>query len=219
MDKDQLRFLASGLFFGFLLGYIVAFGVHNEGVVQRAAPVPEAGNLGMSPGASAAAAPSGAPGGDELMRRMHEEMIALKDAVEKEPKNRPALVRLANIYHDAGVAGGRPEHFKQAIEYYERALEIEPADANARTDMAICMRRMGRADDAIAQFRKSISYHPQHWQSWLNLGIVSLFDKNDFKTAAEAFEKLEELNPSYEDLSLLKEAVEKARGSAVKTPS
>jgi tetratricopeptide (TPR) repeat protein len=212
MNKDQVRFLASGLFFGFLLGYIVAFGVHDEGVVQRAAPVPAAGNIGMSPAVGVGAAPVGQGSEDEMMNRVFEEMAALKHAIEKDPKNHPMLVRLANLYHDAGM-------YDQAIGYYDQALAIEPADVNARTDMAICMRRLGKSDDAIAQFRTSLSYQPRHWQTWLNLGIVSLFDKNDVQTATEAFTKLEELNPTYKELPLLKEAVTKARGAAAKTSS
>ena len=52
MNKDQIRFLVSGILFGFLVGYIIAYAVHEPRVVQEAAPVPAAGNMGMEPRAT-----------------------------------------------------------------------------------------------------------------------------------------------------------------------
>ncbi|MFQ5876581.1 MAG: tetratricopeptide repeat protein [Acidobacteriota bacterium] len=211
MGKEQIRFLISGLLFGFLLGYIVAYGVYEPGVVGRASPVPAAGNMGMSGpapvGAAGNAGAGGTPREDEMMARVFEEIAALKAAIERDPEDHPALVRLANLYHDAGM-------FEQAVGYYGRALEARPSDVNARTDMGICLRELGRADEAIAEFRRSLEIEPRHWQSWLNLGIVTLFDKKDVAAASEAFAKVEEINPTYRDLPLLKEAVTKARQAA-----
>jgi cytochrome c-type biogenesis protein CcmH/NrfG len=80
--------------------------------------------------------------------------------------------------------------------------------------MGICLRELGRPDEAIQEFRNSLQTDPKHWQSWLNLGIVSLYDKHDAATAASAFGKVEELNPSFEGLPQLKEAVRQARGTS-----
>src|SRR2546425_6632671 len=96
------------------------------------------------------------------------------------------------------------------LQYYKRALEVRPKDVDARTDMGICLYEMGMADDAIAQFRTSLSYDSRHWQTWLNLGIVALSSKNDVKTATDAFSKVEEINPGFKDLPMLKEALKKA---------
>jgi cytochrome c-type biogenesis protein CcmH/NrfG len=78
---------------------------------------------------------------------------------------------------------------------------------------------MGMADDAIAQFRTSLSYDSKHWQTWLNLGIVSLSSKNDVKTATEAFGKVEEINPGFKDLPMLKDAIKKAATAAPRRAS
>jgi predicted TPR repeat methyltransferase len=223
MNKDQLQFLVSGVLFGFLVGYLIAYAVHEPRVVGRAAPVPMAGNMGMS-GGPAGAAPAGMgdegapvnphtqPGGDEQMKMVFQEIAALKEAIAKDPKNVQALTRMANLYHDSGM-------YDKAVEFYENVLAITPADVNVRTDMGICIREMGNPDEAIAQFRKSISYQPEHWQSWLNLGVVSLFDKQDAAAAAQAFAKVEEINPGFKDLPALKDAVRNAREAAGKKPS
>lgn len=211
MNKDQLQFLVSGVLFGFLLGFLIAHAVYEPRVVETAAPVPAAGNLGMSGGVGGASpAPSEPPSegagpaqGEQMMARVFEEITALKSAVEKDPKDTRSLVRLANMYHDSGK-------YDQAIGYYKRVLEVEPSNVDARTDMGICLREMGKPDEAIAQFRTSLSYSPRHWQTWLNLGIVALFDRRDVAAAGEAFAKVEEYNPTFKDLPLLKEALKKA---------
>jgi tetratricopeptide (TPR) repeat protein len=218
MNKDQLQFLVSGILFGFLVGYIIAYAVHEPQVVQHAAPVPAAGNMGMgqsvpSAGGGAAAGDSGgggAEGGnDQMMARVFEEITALKVAIEKDPKDVRAIVRLANMYHDA-------RKFDQAVDLYRKALEITPRDVDARTDMGICLYEMGMADEAIAQFRTSLQYGPKHWQTWLNLGIVSLSGRNDVETATEAFAKVEEINPGFKDLPMLKDTLKKASAASRK---
>jgi hypothetical protein len=213
MTRDQVRFLVSGVLFGFLVGYLVAFGVHQSHVKDEAAPVPAAGNMGMSdanaprpsggmPGGPAAGGAGG--GSEETMTRVFAEIQGLKDAIQKNPKDVGALVRLANFYQDAGK-------FEPAIDYYRQALALTPDDVNARTDLGICLRELGKTDEALAEFQRSVTIDPKHWQTWLNIGVVNLFDKNDPETAASAFGRLEEINPSFQDLPALKEAVRKAR--------
>jgi hypothetical protein len=222
MTREQGRFLISGILFGFLVGYVVAWGITVPRVKSEAAPVPEAGNLGMTgavigPGAGAPASPApgaesaGAAGGDEgrdaVMARVVQEITALKQALEKNPRDLQALVRLGNFYQDAGK-------FDQAVDYYARALAEDPKQVDARTDRGICLRELGKPDEAIAEFKRSLQIDPRHWQTWLNLGIVSLFDKHDPETAAAAFGKVEELHPDYPGLAELKEEVRRARNPA-----
>lgn len=211
MNRDQLRFLASGILFGFLVGYIIAFAIHEPRVKQTAAPVPAAGNLGMGGSVVGSPPPQGGPMGRQGSAGqggpMMEEIAALKAALEQDPANLPALVRLANLNHDSGK-------FPEAVGLYSRALEIRPDDVNVRTDMAICLRELGKVDEALAEFRTSLTHDPEHWQTWLNLGIVSLFDRQDVETAGEAFAQVEKFNPGYRDLPRLKEAVRQAGEAA-----
>ena len=218
MNKDQLQFLVSGILFGFLLGYVIAYAVHEPKVVQQAAPVPAAGNMGMGQsvpqpaGAEGGGVVGGGGGNEQMMATVFEEIKSLKAAIEKNPKDAASLIRLANMYHDA-------RKFEEAVQFYKRGLEVTPKDVDARTDMGICLYEMGMADDAIAQFRTSLSYDSRHWQTWLNLGIVALSSKNDVKTATDAFSKVEEINPGFKDLPMLKEALKKASSSVPRQAS
>ena len=214
MNKDQIQFLVSGILFGFLLGYLIAYAVHEPKTVAQAAPVPAAGNMGMGQSVPAAPDPAAAGGGgnEQMMASVFKEIGALKDAIEKNPRDAASLIRLANMYHDA-------RKYEEAVQYYKRGLEVTPKDVDARTDMGICLYEMGMADDAIAQFRTSLTYDPKHWQTWLNLGIVALSSKNDVQTATDAFSKVEEINPGFKDLPMLKDALKKASTSGSRRPS
>jgi hypothetical protein len=211
MNKDHVRFLVSGVLFGFLVGYVIAYAVHEPRVVGQAAPVPAAGNMGMSGGMPGGPGPGAPPagghgdpsqGGDQ-MTAIFEELNALKAAIEKDPRNLRALIRLADLYHQAAK-------FDQAIDYYRRALEVRPEEVEARNHMGVCLRELGKADEAMAQFRTALTYDPRHWPTWLNLGVVALLDKRDLEEARRAFAKVEELNPTFEDLPMLKEELRKA---------
>jgi tetratricopeptide (TPR) repeat protein len=217
MTKDHVRFLVTGVLFGFLVGYIIAYAVHEPRVVQQAAPVPAAGNLGMSggmPGGPAGQAAGTSPhaGSDEQMASIFEELNALKAAVESDPRNARALIRLADLYHQAAK-------YDQAIDFYRRALEVRPEDVEARNHMGVCLREIGKSDEALAQFRTALSYDAGHWPTWLNLGVVALLDKRDLEEARKAFAKVEELNPTFADLPMLKEELRKAGEAAGRRPS
>ena len=216
MNKDQVRFLVSGILFGFLVGYVVAYGIYEPRVKEVADAPPEAGNLGMTAAAigpsgagpaGGAGGPGGPPQGDATMAMVLQQIGEFKERLAKDPKDVEALTGLGNFFQDAGK-------YEQAIDYYRKALELKPKEVNTRTDMGICLRELGRPDEAIAEFKRSLQDDPQHWQTWLNLAIVSLYDKNDTATAASALGQVEALRPNHPGLPALREAIKKARSGA-----
>ena len=215
MNRENASFLLGGIFFGFLVGFSIAHFVYQQPPVERSAATMQApvnpsdpmgrGAASAQPGEAPAEA-GGAPSA-ETMQRVQQELAALRQAVQDNPKDARALGRLGDIYYDAGM-------FDKAKEFYGRSLEIDPSNPNISTDLGICFQRLGQPDEAIRQFRHSIAVSPTHWQSWLNLGIVSLFDKQDVKTAEEAFAKVKELNPSFEGMPQMQEALDRVKAGA-----
>ena len=203
MNRDQLRFLAFGLLFGFVIGYIVAYGIYDDGLVQRAAPVPAAGNMGMSSAGPSSAAQGGMDG-DALMQQVTGEISSLKEAIESDPNDQKALARLARLYSEVNMCD-------RAMDYYSRALELAPGEAHVRHEYAVCLRQLNRVDEALTEFRRALTDNPEHWETWLYIGIVNLRDKGDLDAASEAVTELEKLNPHYEGIPMLKDAIEKAR--------
>ena len=84
----------------------------------------------------------------------------------------------------------------QAIETYSKVLQIEPKNADVRTDLGIMYRKKGDYDRAIAEFNRAAEMAPKHVNSRYNLGIVLLHDKGDIKGAIKAWEDFLRVEPT-----------------------
>jgi tetratricopeptide (TPR) repeat protein len=82
-----------------------------------------------------------------------------------------------------------PSKFEQAVEFYERALQLAPRDAVYRNDLARVYFDAGRYEEAIRHLRLSLEIDPKFHATHYNLGLVylELGEKNKaeehFKTA------------------------------------
>ena len=127
-----------------------------------------------------------------------------KEVIARDPKNYDAIVSLGNLYFDTGRT-------EKSIEMYQRALEIDPNDVDVRTDMGTMYRKMGNSDKAVEELKKSTTIDPKHEMSWYNLGTTLYYDKKDLKGAADAWEKLLNVNPDYPDAEGLKQIISQAK--------
>lgn len=134
-----------------------------------------------------------------------------KEVIARDPKNYDAIVSLGNLYFDTGRT-------EKSIEMYQKALVIDPNDVDVRTDMGTMYRKMGNPDKAIEEFRKSTTINPKHEMSWYNLGITFYYDKKDLKGAADAWEKLLNVNPNYPDAEGLKQIISQAKNPQTSEP-
>ncbi len=123
---------------------------------------------------------------------------SLKSMINSNPRDVSALIQLGNLYYDNNK-------FSDAVQWYGKALEIDPNNVSVRTDRGTCFWSMGQADAAIAEFQKSLQVNPTHPQTLFNLGIVYLHGKNDMNEARKAWEKLLSTNPDYPDRARLQQ--------------
>ncbi|MEW5796072.1 MAG: tetratricopeptide repeat protein [Candidatus Zixiibacteriota bacterium] len=93
----------------------------------------------------------------------HEDMQAA--LLENMPTEYEPLIQMGNQFMD-------DENYPVAAEAYRRALELDPASPDVRSDFASCLHAMGLPHRALEEFRKVISTHPGHVISYFNLGIV-----------------------------------------------
>ena len=83
--------------------------------------------------------------------------------------------------------------------YYQQASAADPKNVNISTDLGTALWYSGRADEALAQFQKSLAINPGHAQTLFNQGIVRLEGKQDALGAIESWETLLAKHPSYAD--------------------
>jgi len=145
-----------------------------------------------------------APTPAQMQKMADTQAAPLLAQLSADPNNAKLLENIGNVYYDAQL-------FPTAIDYYQRALKLEPANTGARTDMATAYWYTGNADAAIAEFQKSLSYEPNKASTLFNLGIVEWQGKMDIDKAVAAWRKLLDTNPNYEGKDKVLELIAQAQ--------
>lgn len=82
----------------------------------------------------------------------------------------------------------------QAIVALRAILRVDPADVYARSVLGNLYAKQGDSSSAISEFAELVAFHPEHADSWFNLGF--LHDQRDELADAErCFRRAVELSP------------------------
>jgi cytochrome c-type biogenesis protein CcmH/NrfG len=137
----------------------------------------------------------------EMLAKAAEPLLA---QLKSNPNDFDTLAKLGNLYYDSQV-------YPQAIEYYEKALAVQPKNPDVRTDLGTAYWYTGDPDKAIANFEKALAVRPNHPGTLFNLGIVKWQGKKDPKGAVVAWEKLLQTNPDYPQKDQVQMLIERAK--------
>lgn len=191
MNKDNLVFTLCGFILG-LIGGTLLLGplLHARGVIPAIGATPAA--AAAPPSATATQPGQPMTGGDpNVMQQVLQEIAALKQRLEANPRDAEAATQLGNLYMDA-------RKYDQAISYYEKALSIAP-NPDVATDLGICYRAKGEPKRALAIFRDVHRQNPDHWQSRFNEAIV-LMDMGELDAARAIVTDLQKAHPDDPDV-------------------
>ncbi len=189
---------------GLVIGYLF------RGSASTAAPAATAAGAQQAPAGmpGPGAIPGSMPGQAQLSAEaLKQQAQPLLDQVKSNPNDTEALTKLGNLYYDA-------QQFSQAVDYYSKALAIQPANVGVRTDMGTAYWYMGDADRALSEFTKSLSHSPNHPQTLFNMGIVKWQGKKDPQGAVAAWEQLLKNNPNYPEKSTVENYIAQAKQHA-----
>ena len=128
--------------------------------------------------------------GTEVNLQNLNEITDLENKIKANPDDMESTLHLAHLQQDSRL-------FEKAINNYKKYLEKNPANADARVDMAICFYNLGDNSTAINEMESALKYQPKHQIACLNLGIVNLTAQN-IEESKEWFRKTIELNPESE---------------------
>jgi tetratricopeptide (TPR) repeat protein len=110
---------------------------------------------------------------------------------QMEPDSQAAWRDLGNAYYD----GDMP---RQAVEAYDRALALNPDDADVLNDQGAMYRQQGDFSRALANFEMALKIAPNNLESLYNVGYVNAFDLNRMDKALKAWRRYMELDRTSE---------------------
>lgn len=145
----------------------------------------------VHPAASAAKppVPQHMPSLQEMKQMADKQAAPVLDQLKKDPKDSKALAQAGSIYHTT-------HQFKEAAEYYNKAVEADPNNVTLRIKLASSLYRSGDVDSAIAQLNVGLKHDPRNANALFDLGMIRLQGKQDSKGALDAWQKLLRSNPN-----------------------
>ena len=130
----------------------------------------------------------------------------LEEHAAQNPRDPEPRLKLANYLYDQ-------QQWQRAIEWYQKAVELDPKNVNARTDMGTAYFNLGRPADALREYRQSLEIDPTHQPTMFNLIVVHLDGLHDVAAAQQAWDRLHKRNPGYPGLDNLKGRLDSARAT------
>jgi len=129
----------------------------------------------------------------------------LYEAVKKNPASLDDWIKLGNMLMDT-------TRFAEAVEAYQKALEIEPKNVDVRVDLGTCYRNIGKPDRAVEEYNKALQINPSHPNGHRNLAVVLSSDLKQNDRAIQEFEKFLALEPHSADADTIKQIILNLKG-------
>ena len=106
--------------------------------------------------------------------------------------NYPEIKGVAYFY--LGTSNSHLDQQKKAIEFYKKAVEIEPGMHEAWSDMGIAFHCLDQYRKAIESYKKAVEIKPDGHNAWYNMGIA-FCGLGQPRKAIESYKKAVEIKP------------------------
>src|SRR5688572_6958597 len=190
MKLESVVFAIAGVFFGLIAGWIIG---SEQATMSPREVVP------LTQTAPQQSAP--APGTPAPAILDEQQVQALRNVIDRDPKNAVARAQLGNLYYDAG-------RYTDAIKWYGESVALDPKDVGVSTDLGVSYYYNNQPDLAIKQLEHSLRVDPKHTKALLNMGVVRAFGKQDLKGATEVWRRLVEIAPESQEGRQARQALE-----------
>jgi len=98
-----------------------------------------------------------------------------------------AVVALGAVLAESG-------RLEEARKEYDKVLDKEPENPDARNNRAIALYRSGHREEAERELHRLITRFPHHADAWNNLAVIAI-DEGNWKDAEEMSRRAAEINP------------------------
>ena len=101
------------------------------------------------------------------------------------------------VFNNLGAAHAEIGQNKQAIGYFEKALEVHPLMTEVYINMGVVYEKMGKKKKAMAAYQKALKQDDRNAMTHYNLGVIYAKNKDILK-AVESWDKAGKLDPKDE---------------------
>ena len=105
----------------------------------------------------------------------------------------------AEAWMNRGIALDELGKKNEALECYDKAININPDYANAWNNKGIVLLALGKKEKALECYKRAIEINPNYANAWNNKGFV-LNDLGKKKEALKCYEKATDINPNNVDI-------------------
>ena len=142
--------------------------------------------------------------------RVDLEAILAEKSGEKVVLEAPKELQAWELYNKAFSLASLGEHM-EAIKYYDRVLELQPANSDAWNNRGSCCKKLGKVQDALQCYENAIGAQPYNASAWSNKGnALSALGK--YTEAIVSLNRAIEVDPVNESAWLNKALVEDRLG-------
>ncbi len=185
----------AALLLGLAVGYFI--------VGARTAPPPA---RAAAPAAEGRIMPNGHPVPTmEQMKALADLKAApLLEQLKSHPKDAKLLAQVAALYNSA-------HQFQDATNYYKKALEVDPKNVSARTELASNLYYSGDVDGAIGELQRALKYDPNDVNAEFNLGMIKFRGKDDAAGAIAVWQQLLKTHPGLDRKPAVEQMINEAK--------
>jgi cytochrome c-type biogenesis protein CcmH/NrfG len=183
-----------------ILGLSVGYLLRGSGPNRPTNNLPDAATVSPHPMGGTSPMPT-----LEQMKQMADKKAEpLLQELKKEPNNKDLLIRIGYFYKSA-------HQFKEASQYFEQSLQVDPGNVAIRTERASCLYYNGDVDGALNELQASLKLNPKDANALFNLGMIRLNGKQDASGAIAAWQELLKSNPHLEKKPIVEQMIAEAK--------
>ncbi|MFQ5482630.1 MAG: tetratricopeptide repeat protein [Nitrospinaceae bacterium] len=125
----------------------------------------------------------------------------------KTPVTSPRLLfEDPDFYFNMGVFYQQTGDFVEALDYYNKALRLDPANAEIYNNRSVIYKELGKYEKAVEGFMRAIHLNPRYVKAYNNVGLLYFLNDN-LAGAAANFRKAIEIDAgnleSYNNLAIV----------------
>lgn len=113
---------------------------------------------------------------------------AIQKILKERPNDAKALGEVGDIYFDQ-------HRFVDAIEYYKKAIALDPQDIDSYNDIGLSYHYIGRSEEGLRYLEEGIKKSPSYQRLWLSKGFIFAI-RGDIADARAAWEKAYSIDPN-----------------------